>query len=125
MRANEFVSESKEYSGRSGMRKEWDAAIPDGHIYPDLDNSSGYMAYRFGLAVAGLPNQKMEVAGPQGLKMVTIGYTPADEEILDAAAGLVGTPKVRLTSKGSRELEDTNKTSPVSNWNPRNKKNVK
>jgi hypothetical protein len=122
MRAREFIDEAKDYSGQQGMHKDWSSVIPNGHIYPELDNSSGYLAYRFGVAVAGMPNQKMDVAGPTGLKMVTIGYTPADEEILNAASKLVGTPKVKLTSDRSTEPQGTYTRSPVSNWNPRNNK---
>lgn len=121
MRAKEFVKEAKDYTGSSGFHPDTVSTLPGAHIYPELDNSSGYLAYRFGVAVAGMPHQKMDVAGPTGLKMVTIGYSLADEEILNAAAGLVGTPKVKLTPGGSKELKDTNTKSPVSNWNPRNK----
>ena len=122
MRAKEFIGEAKDYAGPKGFHPDSVSSMVNAHLYPDLDNSSGYMAYRFGVAVAGLPNQKMDVAGPTGLKMVTIGYTPAEDEILNAAANLIGTPKVQLTPGGSRENKDVNKTSPVSNWNPRNKK---
>lgn len=122
MRAREFVKEAKDYSGASGWHPDVAEALPNSHIWPELDNSSGYLAYRFGVAVAGLPNQKMDVAGPTGLKMVTIGYTDVEDNILQAAANLVGTPKVQLTPGGSRESKDVNKTSPVSNWNPRNRK---
>jgi hypothetical protein len=117
MRAKEFVHEGKDVSGSKGMRKDWKGALPNAHIYPDLDNSSGYLAYRFGVAVAGMPDQKMDVAGPTGLKMVTIGYTQAEEDILNAAAGLVGTPKVALAPGPSSENTDVNTVSPVSNWN--------
>jgi len=122
MRAREFVKEAKDYSGASGWHPDVAEALPNSHIWPELDNSSGYAAYRFGVALAGMPNQKMDVAGPTGLKFVTIGYTQAEDEILNAAAGLIGTPKVQLTPGGSRESKDVNKTSPVADWNPRNKK---
>ena len=123
MRAKEFiVNEAKDYSGASGFHPDSVSSMPGAHIYPELDNSSGYLAYRFGVAVAGMPNQKMDVAGPTGLKMVTIGYTQAEEDILNAAASMVGTPKVRLTPGGSKELKDTNTLSPVNNWNKRNGK---
>jgi len=128
MRAREFiVKESKEYTGASGFHPDSVSSMPSAHIYPELDNSSGYLAYRFGVALAGMPDRKMEVAGPTGLKFVTIGYTKAEEEILDAAANLVGTPKVQLTPGGSKELKDTYTTSPVPDWNPhsREKKKVK
>jgi len=119
MRAREFVHEAKDMNP-SKVHASLAAALPNGHIYPELDNSSGYLAYRFGVALAGMPNQKMDVAGPTGLKMVTIGYTQAEEDILDAAANLVGTPRVRLTPGGSKELKDTNTVSPVANWMNKN-----
>jgi hypothetical protein len=121
MRAREFVKEARDFNP-GNLSHDSMAALPGAHAWPELDNSSGYLAYRFGVAVAGMPDQKMDVAGPTGLKMVTIGYTQAERDILDAAQGLVGTPKVRLSPDGSTELKDTNKVSPVSNWNPRNKK---
>ena len=116
MRAHEFVSEAADYSGSKGMSQQALTTIPNAFVYPELDNSSGYKAYRFGVALAGMPEEKMDQNGPTGLKMVTIGYTQADEDILDAAANLIGTPRVRLTPGGSKELKDTNTTSPVSNW---------
>jgi hypothetical protein len=123
MRAKEFISEEKDVGGAHKIRKDLNDALPNAHMWPDLDNSSGYLAYRFGVALAGLPDYKMDVAGPTGLKMVTIGYTQADEEILNAAQKLIGTPKVRISSGGSKELSDTNKTSPVANWMKGNKEN--
>jgi hypothetical protein len=128
MRAKEFiVNEAKDMAGASNMPPGHMDALPGAHAWPELDNSSGYLAYRFGVALAGMPHQKMDVAGPTGLKMVTIGYTQAERDILDAAQGLVGTPKVRLSSDGSEESAGTNKVSPVSNWNnkPTKKKKKK
>lgn len=112
MRAREFIREQRDFDPTK-MRKDWAGALPNAHAWPELDNSSGYLAYRFGVAVAGMPNQKMDVAGPTGLKMVTIGYTDAEEEILKAAAGLVGTPRVSISPGKSKELDDTNKSSPI------------
>lgn len=118
MRAKEFlVREARDYTAGKGFRNDAMAALPDAHVWPDLDNSSGYLAYRFGVAAAGMPDYKMDVAGPTGLKMVTIGYTQADRDILDATQGLVGIPKVRLTPGGSTESSDVNTKSPVNDWN--------
>jgi hypothetical protein len=116
MRAREFVIEARDAAGASGHNPTHIAALPDAHFWPELDNSSGYLAYRFGLAMAGAPDKKMDVAGPTGLKMVTIGYTQAERDILDAAGATVGTPKVRLSSKSSDEATDTHTVSPVANW---------
>jgi len=126
MRAREFiVKESKDYAGASGFHPDSVSSLPNSHIYPELDNSSGYLAYRFGVALAGMPDQKMDVAGPTGLKFVTIGYTQAEDDILQAAADLVGTPKVQLTPGGSKELKDTYTTSPVPDWNPHSREKKK
>jgi len=120
MRAKEFIVREARDMNPKEFRHDAMSALPGAHAWPELDNSSGYLAYRFGVAVAGMPDQKMDVAGPTGLKMVTIGYTEADRAILDAAQGLVGTPKVRITSDGSKEMPDVSTVSPVNNWNPRN-----
>lgn len=113
MKIREIIGEAKEYAGRKELDQSTQHALPDAHIYPELDNSSGYMLYRFGVAMAGAPGEKMVTAGPTGLKMVTIGYTKADEEILAAAAKTIGTPRVRLTPAGSDETPDVNQVSPT------------
>jgi len=113
MRAYEFVSEAADYSGSKGMSQQALTTIPNAHVYPELDNSSGYMAYRFGVALAGMPDKKMNKASPTGLKMVTISYTPAEEEILDATASYFGTPKLQLTPEDSTEPDYVNHSSPV------------
>ena len=117
MRAKEFiVREARDFAGGKKMSHDQLSALPGVHAWPELDNSSGYLAYRFGVALAGLPDYKMDVAGPTGLKMVTIGYTEAEKSILDAAHDLVGTPKVQITPDRSTEASDVYKTSPVANW---------
>ena len=55
----------------------------------------------------------MPIQGPTGLKMVTIGYTDAEEEILKATADYFGTPRVRLSPEGSDEPNFINQVSPV------------
>jgi len=124
MRAREFiVRESKDMGGSQVMHPDHMAALPGAHAWPELDNSSGYLAYRFGVALAGMPNQKMDVAGPTGLKMVTLAYTPAEKAIIDATQKLIGTPKVRLSPDGSQESPGTNTVSPVANWQDKEKNN--
>jgi hypothetical protein len=117
MRAKEFIiKEAKDAAGATGHNPDHISALPDAHFWPELDNSSGYLAYRFGVAMAGMPDQKMKVAGPTGLKMVTIGYTQAERDILDATQNLMGTPKVRLSSGKSEEMPDVYTLSPVNDW---------
>ena len=110
MRAKEFIRESL---GSQNMDKDAVTSIPNAHFFPDLDNSSGYIAYRFGVALAGMPDKKMPIQGPTGLKMVTIGYTDAEEEILQATADYFKTPRVRVTPDGSDEPNFINQKSPV------------
>lgn len=114
MRAKEFI---KEGLGSQNMEKDHVSSIPNAHYFPELDNSSGYKAYRFGVALAGMPDHPMELDGSTGLKLVTIGYTDVDDIIIDSTSKLFGARKVRLTPRGSTELKDTNTVSPVSNWN--------
>ena len=119
MRAKEFINEAL---GPQNMDRGSAATIPNAHYFPDLDNSSGYEAYRWGVALAGMPDYPMPTDGPTGQKLVTIGYTDADDLIIDSTSKMFGARKIRLTTKGSVELKDTHTTSPVSTWNPRNSK---
>lgn len=114
MRAKEFIRESH---GKEQMAPDHVTSIPNAHYFPDLDNSSGYKAYRWSLQLAGAPDFPMPADGPTGLKTVTIGYTAADDIIIDSASKMMGARKIRLTPRGSTELKDTNVVSPVSNWN--------
>jgi hypothetical protein len=125
MRAREFIPERIDAAGGKAMSHDQYNAIPNAHFFPDLDNSSGYKAYRYGVAMAGMPDYPMDLAGPTGLKTVTVGYSDADDIIIDSTSKLFGAQKVRLTPRGSNEPTDTNKTSPVSDWNPRNKSKKK
>jgi hypothetical protein len=123
MRAREFISEAgKGAAGNKNMAKDQVTSIPNAHYFPDLDNSSGYHAYRWGVALAGMPDNIMPQEGPTGQKLVTIGYSEADDLIIDSTSKIFGAQKIRLTPRGSTEPADTNTVSPTSDWNPRNKK---
>jgi hypothetical protein len=104
MKINDIITEA------SKLRKGAQRATPDMQTWPALNNNnSPYAAYRFGLALAGSPDfdEKMDKHGPIGGDFTTIGYTKADQEILDAAS-----------SKGSTELESVSKVSPVRKVGP-------
>ena len=83
MRAKEFINEAL---GSQNMDRGSAATIPNAHYFPDLDNSSGYEAYRWGVALAGMPDYPMPTDGPTGQKLVTIGYTDADDLIIDSTS---------------------------------------
>ena len=116
MRAHEFVSEAADYSGSKGMSQQALTTIPNAFVYPELDNSSGYKAYRFGVALAGMPDYPMNLEGPVGQKTITVGYTEADDEIISATGKHLGFQGIVLTPRGSKELADTQIKSPVANW---------
>jgi hypothetical protein len=121
MRLREIIKETEEKLQTDALD-----AIPGALRWDGLDNSSPYHAYRFGVALAGMPDYMMPLDGPVGQKMVTIGYTEADDEILKATGKNLGFSGVVLTPRGSTELPDTNVQCPVNNWNKSTeKKNVK
>lgn len=107
------------------LRKGAINAIPGAHIYPDLDNSNPYHSYRFGVAMAGMPEFPTDRDGPSGQHMVTIGYSKACDEITGAAAKHLGFSRNTLTPKGSKETDTVGKMSPVANWMKPEKKKKK
>ena len=113
MKINEVIIEGKGgVAGKAGLKADHAHALPHAHYYPDLDNSSGDKMYRFGLALAGMPHVKAEQEGPTGQKMVTIAYTPEENDMLDATARHFKTEKAELTPAGSTEHPEVPKDSP-------------
>jgi hypothetical protein len=107
MRAHEFILEEKK------LRRSAEAALPDAHFYPALDNSSPYASYRFGIALAGSPDDTMDKDGPTQSKLVTLAYTDGDAEIINAANKTMGVKSKSLSSKHSQESSTVYNTSPV------------
>lgn len=107
MKINEIILEAQL---RKGARR----AIPDMESYPKLDNNnSPYLAYRFGLELAGSPEGDVDKQGGFGSEFTTIGYSDADREIIDHAKKRFGIKSKKQSGKGSKELDKINKTSPV------------
>jgi hypothetical protein len=88
-------------------------ALPNAKHWAELDNSSPYKAYRFGLALASAPHQNMAAEGPTAQHMVTVGYTPEETAMAAAAAKIIGVSSSNLTGEGSTEHPDTHAKSPV------------
>lgn len=104
----------KEIFAESKLRKGSQRSTPDMQTWPALNNNnSPYLAYRFGVALAGSPDFAMDPHGPIGGDFTTIGYTDADKKILDGAAKIMGVSGSQQTSQGSKELEVVNTTSPT------------
>ena len=115
MKINDIITEA------SKLRKGAQNATPDMQSWPELNNNnSPYSAYRFGMALAGSPafDKQMDKHGPIGGDFTTIGYTSADQEILDAAAKKMGVASLQQTSKGSKENKSVTPTSPVRQVGP-------
>jgi hypothetical protein len=98
-------------------------SIPD--ISQNKANGSPYLQYRFGIAMAGAPDYPTKAAGAFAGDPLLSTYTDVELEIINAAAKMVGAGQVkRLSTNRSEELSNTNKVSPVANWqnSPQNKK---
>ncbi len=110
MKVNEIVTEA----ARGKLRKAATQSLSNISSYPYLDNNSHpYVAYRFGVALAKSPTDVKDKQGPTGSEFVTIGYSEADNEIINHARKEFGLTARTHSTKGSEELDVVNKTSPV------------
>ena len=107
------IKEIIESRGHSKLPKNARYGIPGERIWPELDNSNPYNIYRMLIAMAGSPDSDMQLNGPTGQKMVTLGYTTADEEIAISAGNKLGFKSKQITTSKSEEMPQVNKTSPV------------
>jgi hypothetical protein len=112
MKIDEIITEGSASPGK--MRANVRDSLPGANDWPGLNqNNDAYKQYRFGIACAAAPDdQVMTTSTHQNL--VTIGYTSADEEILDVAAKVLGVQPHRLNSRGSNEQPEINRQSVVS-----------
>ena len=108
MRAKEFIREGEDDFSASAK-----AAMPNANMWPDLDNSSPYHAFRFGVALAGSPEKTMPVDGPTGQHMVTVAYTKEEQAILDQTGKRMGFTHNAIAKPPSEETADVNKSSPL------------
>jgi hypothetical protein len=106
MKINEVIIEG-------ALRTSSKYALPDAEVFDDLDNGHPYYMYRFGVALAGSPDNFGDINGPTRSNLVTIGYTDADREIIDAAKRHLGRKSTRISKKKSQEMPDVNRQSPV------------
>lgn len=105
------ILEAKE---KATLRKSVRSSLPNTQVWPELDNNNDpYLAYRFGVAMAGAPTDDMDKYGPVGSKFTTVGYTTADDEITSAAGKIIGVKSVAITSKKSKEMDIVNTKSLV------------
>lgn len=115
MKINEVITEG----AQGKLKKSARASIPDLQAYTDLDNNNHpYLAYRFGIALAGAPNVTMDRKGPIGSQFATIAYSDGDELILDAAKRMMHVKSTQKTSRNSEEISGINTTSPITPKGP-------
>lgn len=107
MKINEIIVEDN-------LRKGTRNSLSNIQSYPKLDNNANpYLAYRFGMELAGSPDNDIEQRGPIGSEFTTIGYSDADQEIIDHASTKFGLIRKTHGGKGSVENNTVNSTSPV------------
>jgi hypothetical protein len=111
VKINEIITEVIK---RGELRKSTRQSLSNVNSYPYLDNNSHpYVAYRFGMALARSPDDVIDPLGPIGSEFTTVGYSDADQEIIDHARKEFGLKVRKHSGKGSEELEKINKVSPV------------
>jgi hypothetical protein len=111
MKINEVIHEGKE---RKPMRKMHSQALNNLTQYDALDNNANpYLAYRFGIAMAGSPGGDMDKSSPIGSNFNTVDYSDADAEIRRGAERVMGVKPSRSTGRGSKELANVQKVSPI------------
>jgi hypothetical protein len=113
MRAKEFIPEGND---RKTLRKGVAQSMSNLTIYDQLDNNNNpYLAYRFGIALAGSPNGDMDKKDAMGSDFVMADYTDADTVIRKGAEQVMGVRSTKSTGKGSEELSGSiiNKVSPT------------
>lgn len=109
MRANEFINESTKQ-----LRKSAKASISGLRKNNALDNNNHpYLAYRFGVALAGSPDETMDQYGPLGSAFITADYTEVDADIRKGAEKIMGVKSSEVTGPGSVETNTINTQSPV------------
>jgi hypothetical protein len=96
------------------LRRSAKAAIPDMQMFPQLDNGNIYSMYRYGIALAGSPDEAtMDHDGPSKSKMVTIAYSEGDAEIINKTNKHMGVKGKAISDKTSHESHTVDTQSPV------------
>ena len=133
MRAREFVFETRDVPGDGKkLTKDQQASMRNIISMPDISmnksNGNFYQQMRFFMAMAGAhPDEKLSAPTPEANAFsgdpAMAPYTDEDFGIMKTAGKMVGAGRmIKMVNNKSQERDDTHKVSPVSNWNPRNKK---
>ena len=112
MKANEIITEG----GTAPMRKSQKAAMQNVVTFPDLNMSTGsaYLQYRFGIALAGSPDEPMPTDNYIGGDPMMTTYAQEEMDIIKGAAKQMGINfDANWSGPKSEELPTINKQSPV------------
>ncbi len=115
LRSRRFVSESNGNANANdkSLSKNAAAAIPNATSYKGGD---AYFHYRALVMAASLPDPpRIPAYSFTEDQPFSVGYTDADQEMIDAAAKLCGFPGKRISSSKSKEGDDVHKISPTNN----------
>lgn len=121
MRMREIVAEAK---AKAKMTKRQKAAAGRVNSFYDASGTNtDYTAYRVGLAVAGTDGKTPPDIHPEswiGKRKTAHPYTKEEQDMLKMAYAAVGAGHQNLNANDehSRELNSTNKVSPVSKKKP-------
>jgi hypothetical protein len=108
MRAHEFLREAK----KSGFHDDHLDAMHNISKMP-AKNSDGYGMYRFGITMAGSPDDHASHKdGAIGETPMLMAYSKGEEDIIKHSAKIHGVGAPKATGK-SREAADVHHTSPV------------
>lgn len=121
MKITEIISEST-----APIRKSHKAAMQNVMTSPDMNLSTGsaYLQYRFGIALAGSPEETTPSDNYIGGDPMYAPYAEEEVEILQHAAKQIGVAFDRnWTGKGSKELDTVNTKSLVIQSGPITLKN--
>lgn len=113
MRAFEFITEDSEKVVNNQVKSMRGVVSLPG-INLNSPDGSPYLSWRFGVAMAGAPDQHTPPFGMDKGGPLLAAYTDEDMEIITAAAKMVGAGKIdKLTSDRSTEEPNTQKISPI------------
>ena len=113
MKINEIIAEGK-------LPRDQVAATPGMKVHPQLQSSDPYDAYKFGVNMGGAPDfhHPPDLEGPAGQQLVTVAYTDACEDIIDATERAHGVKSKRISPRGSQETNDVHKVSTTRSVGP-------
>ena len=117
MKIQELLAEAKNFSqnAKDSIPNASSAGVSPGNGGP----TNFYWKYRAGLAASFSPGEQENFSpgGPAHDDMIMVGYSKADQDIINKAHKLMGWKRKKMSNQGSKETEGTHTVSPVSNWN--------